>query len=323
MSPATPAHSKTAAPPRVEKHGLLLLDKPSGCTSHDMVRLARRALRQRKIGHCGTLDPAATGLLLLTLGRGTRLTQFLIRAPKVYEGSIRLGAETDTYDAAGEITAEHPWQAVTPEQVRAVMSSFEGDYEQTPPPYCAKKIKGRKYYELARKGEQVPVERNRVHVYEFSPLQEAVISPNGQVEFKLACSSGTYARSLANHLGQEVGCGGHLASLRRLQIGNFQVADAITASGLEQLDTDSLENQRGFVPFDSIPLPFETLEADPHQERRIVHGQAIVVSDLEAEEGDWIKLVNGRGHFIAVGSVVERFGSRGAGAVQPKIVFGG
>ncbi|MFP5284284.1 MAG: tRNA pseudouridine(55) synthase TruB, partial [Thermoanaerobaculia bacterium] len=143
------------------KDGLLLVDKGPGVTSHDVVQRVRRLLRQKKIGHCGTLDPDATGLLLLTLGTATRLTRFLIRAPKVYEGTVRFGVVTDTYDASGRVTSEAPPEAVaalTLEVVETAMHRFEGTIEQQPPPYSAKKVQGVKYYELARRGEEVPAE---------------------------------------------------------------------------------------------------------------------------------------------------------------------
>ena len=152
------------------KDGLLLVDKEAGVTSHDVVQKVRRILKQKKIGHCGTLDPDATGLLLLTLGTATRLTRFLIRAPKVYEGVIRLGVATDTYDASGQVVAEAPAEAVsalTREQVAAAMKGFEGEIEQKPPPFSAKKINGVKYYELARRGEEVPDEAKEVQTPEL------------------------------------------------------------------------------------------------------------------------------------------------------------
>src|SRR5689334_18904181 len=149
------------------KDGLLLVDKEGGFTSHDVVQKVRRILKQKKIGHCGTLDPDATGLLLLTLGTATRLTRFLIRAPKVYEGVMQLGSATDTYDASGQVVSQAPADdvaALTLEAVAEGMKRFEGTIEQKPPPYSAKKIQGVKYYELARKGEEVPDEAKEVTV---------------------------------------------------------------------------------------------------------------------------------------------------------------
>ena len=160
------------------EHGLLLIDKPAGCTSHDVVQRARRAVGQKKIGHCGTLDPAATGLLVLTLGKATRLTRFLIRAPKVYEGEVQLGVATDTYDAAGERTDGAPIDGIELEAVREAMTPFVGEYEHLTPPYSARKVQGVKSYELARRGEHVPEQRKRVNVYEYASTSE--LSPEGR-----------------------------------------------------------------------------------------------------------------------------------------------
>jgi tRNA pseudouridine55 synthase len=303
------------------KDGLLLLDKEPGFTSHDAVQKTRRVLRQKKIGHCGTLDPDATGLLLLTLGTATRLTRFLIRAPKVYEGVIRFGAATDTYDSSGRVTAEAPAEAVAALDAAAVaeaMGGFQGEIQQQPPPYSAKKIQGVKYYELARRGEEVPSEPKEVTVYEFVPLGEI---EDGRLRFRLACSSGTYARGLAHDLGAALGVGGHLAELRRTRIGGFRVDDALPFSRLEEKVQADEALGAAWIPFDQIPLPFGEVTADPQQENRISHGQTVLVRELAGEEGDWVKLVNRRREFIAVGTVIERIGSAGVGIVQPKVVF--
>lgn len=303
------------------KDGLLLLDKEPGFTSHDAVQKARRILRQKKTGHCGTLDPDATGLLLLTLGTATRLTRFLIRAPKVYEGVIRFGAATDTYDASGKVVSEAPSGAVaalTPEAVAEAMRGFQGEIRQQPPPYSAKKVQGVKYYELARRGEEVPSEPKEVTVYEFAPLGEI---EDGRLRFRLSCSSGTYARGLAHDLGAALGVGGHLAELRRTRIGGFRVEDALPLSHLEEKVQAGEPLGSAWIPFDQIPLPFGEVTADPQQEHRISHGQTVLVRELAGEEGDWVKLVNRRREFIAVGTVIERIGSAGVGIVQPKVVF--
>jgi tRNA pseudouridine55 synthase len=307
------------------RDGLLLVDKEPGLTSHDVVQKVRRLLKQKKIGHCGTLDPDATGLLLLTLGSATRLTRFLIRAPKVYEGVIQLGSATDTYDASGQVVSQAPPEAVaalTPEAVAEGMKRFEGIIEQKPPAYSAKKVQGVKYYELARKGEEVPDESKEITVYEFSPIGELGQGiGDGRIRFRLGCSSGTYARGLAHDLGAALGVGGHLAELRRTRIGGFQVQDAATFRGLEELAQSSEPAGATWIPFDQIPLPFGEVMADPQQETRISHGQTVLVRELAGEEGDWVKLMNRRREFIAVGTVVERIGSAGVGIVQPKVVF--
>jgi tRNA pseudouridine55 synthase len=300
------------------KDGLLLIDKEPGCTSHDVVQRVRRILRTKKVGHCGTLDPEATGLLLLTLGTATRLTRFLIRAPKVYEGTVRFGIATDTYDAAGQVTAEKPVEGLTSERVAEAMRRFEGTFEQQPPPYSAKKVGGVKFYELARRGEEVPQDTKEVTVYELTPIGGL---DGDRQRFRLGCTSGTYARTIAHDLGAALGCGGHLSALRRLKVGPFLVESALTLGALEERTEAGGEVGEAWIPFDRIPLPFGEVTADPQQEQRISHGQTVLVRELAGEEGDWVKLINRRHEFIAVGTVVERIGNAGVGIVQPKVVF--
>jgi len=299
-------------------HGLLLVDKDPGCTSHDAVKRARRILGEKKIGHCGTLDPAATGLLVLTVGKATRLTRFLISAPKVYEGTIRFGVETDTYDAAGQVVAQRPIGDLDDARVREALAGFVGTQEQVAPAYSAKKVKGRKYYELARQGEEVPTSSKEITIYELEGLGELA---DGTLPFRLACTSGTYVRTVAHDLGRQLGCGAHLASLRRLRVGPFRVEDAATLDRVEELRGEGAGPGACWVPFDAIPLPFPTVEADANQEHRILHGQTILVRGLTAEEGDWIRVSDRRGRLLAVGSVSERIGAAGVGIVQPRIVF--
>ena len=299
------------------KHGLLLLDKPVGCTSHDVVHVVRRLTAQKKVGHCGTLDPDATGLLVLTLGWGTRLTRFLIRAPKVYEGRIRFGTATDTYDASGKITREGPTEGLTRELIEKAMTFFAGAYRQQPPPYCAKKVGGVKYYELARRGKEVPQETKEVQIFRFESTSELC---QDSVGFILSCSSGTYARSLAHELGARLETAAHLAELRRLQVGTLRVENAVEVGEFSSFSGE-LETLGAWIPFDEIPLPFGEIEADGQQERRITHGQTMLVDRLEMEEGDWVRVVNGRRRMVAVGTVIERVGSHGVSVVQPRIVF--
>ncbi len=302
------------------KNGLLLVDKQPDCTSHDVVVQARRLLRTKKIGHCGTLDPGATGLLILTVGRATRLTRFLIKAPKIYEGSAQFGTVTDTYDLDGQVSEENPVDGLDEDTIRLAMSTFHGEYMQTPPPYCAKKVGGVKYYELARRGEATPDDKKPVTVFDYHATE--AFEPGKAMPFLLSCSSGTYARSLVHELGQKLGCGGVLASLRRTQIGSlFQLSQALTLDALRE----RLEGDQGpgdaWIPFDAIPLPFDEVVADAQQAKRIEHGQTVLVRGLESGEGDWVKLIDQRQRFIAVGSVIERIGSGDVGIVQPKVVF--
>ena len=298
--------------------GLFLIDKEPDCTSHDVVQQVRRILGQRKIGHCGTLDPGATGLLVLTLGRATRLTRFLIRAPKIYEGEIRFGVTTDTYDRHGEVTAEASTDDLETEIVTNAMEELVGTFDQAAPPFSAKKFKGEKFYEMARRGEEVPESKKEITVYEFAatgPLQEGVLP------FRLECSSGTYVRSLAHDLGQSLGCGAHLAELRRTKVGPFHVDQAVTLAHLSLQAESNEAPAEGWVPIDQVPLPFPELATDSQQSKRLIHGQSALFRDLDGEEGDWVKLVDRRGQLIAVGTVAEKIGSGKVGLVQPKIVF--
>lgn len=303
------------------KDGLLLIDKQPGFTSHDVVQKVRRLLKQKRIGHCGTLDPDASGLLLLTLGSATRLTRFLIQAPKVYEGEIRFGIATDTYDGSGRVVSEAPPERLaelTHEAVVTAMQRFVGVVAQQPPAYSAKKIQGVKYYELARRGEEVPADTKEVTIYELAARSDLA---DGRLRFRLACSSGTYARAVAHDLGAGLGVGAHLASLRRLKVGTFSLDDAVTLGRLEEATAAGSPPPSAWIPLDRIPLPFGEVTADPQQEIRIAHGQTVLVRELDGTEGDWVKLMNRRRELIAVGTVIEKIGAAGVGIVQPKVVF--
>lgn len=223
--------------------GALLIDKPSGPTSHDVVDAIRRQFGIKKVGHCGTLDPAATGLLIIVLGRGTKLSERLMADDKVYEGTVRFGETTDSYDADGELTGSLPVPPMTVEQLNEAADSFVGDLMQTPPMVSAVKKAGVPLYKLARKGVEVPREPRLIHIYtfRFSAYQE----PLGT--FRIACTKGTYVRSLAHDLGQKLGCGGHLATLRRITSGKFDVAAAATLDDILKLSPRELEGR--VIPF--------------------------------------------------------------------------
>ncbi len=200
--------------------GALLIDKPAGPTSHDVVDAIRREFRLKKVGHCGTLDPNATGLLIIVLGRGTKLSEKLMSSDKVYEGTIKLGETTDSYDADGELVSSLPVPPTTLAELNELATTFVGDLMQMPPMVSAVKKNGVPLYKLARKGIEVVREARLIHVYNyrFSDYQEPV------GHFRVACTKGTYVRSLAHELGQKLGCGAHLATLRRISSGKFDVA---------------------------------------------------------------------------------------------------
>lgn len=208
--------------------GAILVDKPAGPTSHDVVDAIRRQFKIKKVGHCGTLDPGATGLLIIVLGRGTKLSEKLMSDDKVYEGAIKFGETTNSFDADGELVASLPVPPLTVEQLNETATQFIGDQMQTPPMVSAVKKDGVPLYKLARKGVEVPREPRLIHIYSFrfDQYQE----PMGR--FRMACTKGTYVRAVAHELGEKIGCGAHLASLRRCASGKFDVAQAV---GLQEL----------------------------------------------------------------------------------------
>lgn len=223
--------------------GALLIDKPAGPTSHDIVAMIRREFRIEKVGHCGTLDPNATGLLVLVLGRGTKLSEKLMSDDKLYEGDMQFGVATNSYDADGEVTATLPVPLLTLDELNTMAAEFVGDQMQTPPMVSAVKKDGVPLYKLARKGVEVPREPRLVHIYRFrfSDYTE----PLGH--FQLACTKGTYVRSVAHELGQKIGCGAHLATLRRVSSGKFNVADALPLDDVLKLTQAELEKR--VLPF--------------------------------------------------------------------------
>ncbi|MDZ4404035.1 tRNA pseudouridine(55) synthase TruB [Prosthecobacter sp.] len=200
--------------------GVLLVDKGQDMTSHDVVAVARRCLNMKKIGHCGTLDPMATGMLILVLGNGTRLSDLLMSEDKEYVGTITLGKTTNSQDAEGEAVEEKPVPAdLTLEQVKAVFDTLKGDFYQMPPMVSAIKIGGVPLYKLARKGQEVVREPRFVHVYDY----EITRFESPQIDFRIVCSKGFYVRTYAHDIGQKLGCGAHLSALRRTRSGHFKL----------------------------------------------------------------------------------------------------
>src|SRR5437764_15291586 len=223
--------------------GAILIDKPSGPTSHDVVDAIRRHFQIKKVGHCGTLDPNATGLLIIVLGRGTKLSEKLMSDDKVYEGTIKFGETTNSYDADGELLTSLPVPPITLDQLNEAAEVFVGDQMQTPPMVSAVKIKGVPLYKLARKGMEVEREARLIHIYNFrfTGYTEPI------AHFRLACTKGTYVRSIAHDLGQKLGCGAHLATLRRVDSGKYDVANATSLDQVLTLTSRELEQR--VLPF--------------------------------------------------------------------------
>ena len=222
-----------------EPVGILLVDKPQGLTSHDVVARMRRVFQIKKIGHAGTLDPMATGLLLILVGRATKASQYLMSMDKEYVGTVKLGEVTDSQDADGEIIATTPVPDLVEKDVAEVIRSFLGDQYQMPPMYSAKKVNGQKLYKLARKGKEVEREPRVIHVsrYEITHFDLPEIS------FLVACSKGAYIRTLAHDLGERLGCGGHLCALRRTAVGPFSIENANTLEEIEKMTASTLRNK--------------------------------------------------------------------------------
>lgn len=225
-------------------NGVLIIDKPASLTSHDVVNRVRRILRQRSVGHLGTLDPMATGVLPLVTGNFTRLAQFYISSEKTYEGTVRFGFCTDTYDAEGEPTSEPTNVTLQPDRVESAVAKFRGLIEQTPPPFSAKKIKGVPAYKLARKQKEVLLKPVQVEVKELQVLGVDV----DRMRFRARVSSGTYMRSIAHDLGKALGCGAYLETLRRTSVAEFSIEDAHTleelAAAAGRTDNAALETTR-------------------------------------------------------------------------------
>ncbi len=212
-----------------EIDGVLLVDKSQSMTSHDVVAITRRALNTKKVGHCGTLDPLATGLLIITIGRGTKIQDLLMSEDKEYIGTLKLGEETDSQDSDGQIIKSSPVPEFTREQIDAAFAKFHGDFYQTPPMVSAIKKDGVPLYKLARQGKVVEREPRFVHVYAHEIL---AIRPT-EIDFRVVCSKGFYVRTYAHEIGTELGCGAHLKALRRTKSGRFNVEGAITVDELK------------------------------------------------------------------------------------------
>ena len=286
-------------------------------TSHDVVDAVRRLLGTRRVGHTGTLDPAATGLLVLCVGRAGRLQSFLTSSDKSYEGTMRFGVETDTYDREGTpVGTPHPDPRPEPGALRAACGRFVGEFEQAPPPFSAKKVGGKKFYELARRGEAVPHLPKRIRVTRFDALEVA----GDTVRFHVDCSSGTYIRSLAHDVGRELGLGAHLSSLRRTRVGPFALENARTLADLDAIAPEARTSAPSWIPLSGIPLPFPAVTLLPGEAQKVRRGHAVPVRvPAEANGAPWIRLVCA-GELVGLGHL-EPLGRGALALARPKIVL--
>lgn len=252
--------------------GVLNIDKPAALTSHDVVNQIRRIAGIRRVGHAGTLDPLATGVLLICLGRATRLVEYLTGQPKTYLATIRLGQTTNTYDAEGEITAERPVTA-TPQEIEAALAAFRGPISQLPPMFSAVKQGGRPLYKLARQGEEVERAPRHVTIYELDLDPVGFRKPTGSlldIQLRVVCSAGTYIRSLAHDLGQALSCGGHITQLRRTAVGSFTVETAVP---LDHLTPDNLPTH--LLPPDAAVQHLPRLDVTAEEALALQQGKQI------------------------------------------------
>jgi tRNA pseudouridine55 synthase len=311
--------------------GALIIDKPAGMTSHDVVALVRKTSGERRVGHTGTLDPFATGVLVVLVGRATRLAQFLSGAEKEYAAVIRLGYATDTGDITGARVerdkSEFHAKAQSPlslneETIEAALASLRGEIEQIPPMYSAKKIAGQKLYELARRGEEV--ERKAVPVtvgqFEAFPSDGSLWKSNedgtSDVAVRVVCSAGTYVRTLAESVGERLSVGAHLSELRRTRAGQFKIADAIALDRLNDVAQSGAVEQVLISPDAAlVHLPFLNLDADGAHSVR--HGIDVPIDDAQASDwsqGQPIRLRDLNGELIAVGIYQKDI-------IHPKVVI--
>jgi tRNA pseudouridine55 synthase len=290
--------------------GILLIDKPEGITSFEVVRRLRRRLSLRKIGHLGTLDPFATGLLPLCLQEATKLVPYLLPEPKTYRAVVRLGVATDTQDLTGQVLARSEiWP--TAEEVRRAAAGFEGELEQTPPMYSALHYQGQRLYQLARRGEVVALPPRRVLVHRL--CVEEIALP--QVTLTVTCSQGTYVRTLAHDLGAVLGCGGHLAALRRVQVGTFRVEEALTLAALNELSLAELASR--IIPLSRCLAGMKRVTVAPEEARLMRQGRPLPWAAADLSPGEQVQVLAGQ----ELAAVARVQGKPGQVLLSPARVF--
>jgi tRNA pseudouridine55 synthase len=305
-------------------HGAIVIDKPAGLTSHDVVARARKIIGERRIGHTGTLDPFAMGVLVLLIGSATRLGQFLSGAEKEYQAVFRLGFATDTGDSTGTRIEPHARtedpQKFTKEEIEAALAALRGQIWQTPPMYSAKKIGGRKLYEFAREGVEVERAPVAVNIIEFEALTsgDLTVEMNGVVDLpvRVVCSAGTYIRTLAEDFGKQLGIGAHVGELRRTRAGSFTADHAIMLERLSELAQEGALAQVLFSPDETIShLAF--VQMSDSDAMRIRHGIDLKVAETDSlSDGQVLRMRDKNGNLIAVGKY-----SKSESIVHPQVVF--
>jgi len=277
--------------------GVLVVDKPIGLTSHDVVQIIRRGTGIRRAGHTGTLDPRASGVLVVLIGPAVRLSEYVSASDKRYQATIRLGSSTDTYDSEGTITGSHSVDGISEERFDEVLQQFVGEIEQVPPPYSAVKVHGKKAYDFAREGEEVDLQPRKINVYSLDVLEWA--PPEAVVD--VYCSSGTYVRSLANDLGNQLGCGAHLIGLRRTKSGKFTLRDAVPLRRLQEAFVAGTW-YKNLIPAAEALADWPMIELDGDQVELIRHGHRV---PAEPDASGWARGVSEQGDLVALLQVDE------------------
>jgi tRNA pseudouridine55 synthase len=278
-------------------NGILIIDKPEGRTSHDVVQAIRKRFKTSKVGHLGTLDPMATGVLPICIGKATRMARFLPGSPKEYEGEIRFGFSTNTYDREGTPTSEEKPFDADPVKVGEAMENLRGVFDQVPPPFSAKKVGGVPSHKLARRDQAIELQAVRVAVERFEVL--ALEPP--RMRFRVVCSPGTYVRSLAHDLGQRLGCGAHLTALRRTRSGEFDISQAVPLDKVSEANV---------IPMERMLECWPRIEVSESDESKVMRGNQIP----GAADGQFARIFNKKGQFLALASVEN-------GWVRPRLVL--
>jgi tRNA pseudouridine55 synthase len=271
--------------------GVLVVDKPIGLTSHDVVQIVRKGTNIRRAGHTGTLDPRASGVLVILIGPAVRLSEYVSASDKRYQAVVRLGVSTDTYDADGRVEQTSPVN-VTEEQFENALKNFIGEIEQVPPPYSAVKVKGRKAYEMAREGEEVDLLPRKIQVYNLELLEWA--QPEAVID--VYCSSGTYVRSLAHDLGEMLGCGAHLVGLRRTKSGRFTLRDAVPLRKLKEHFDNGTWYQL-LIPAAEALSDWKAIELSQEQVEAVRHGHRI---PAEQSTSKMVRGISQQGELVAL-----------------------
>jgi tRNA pseudouridine55 synthase len=294
--------------------GVLVVDKPVGMTSHDVVQAIRNGTGLRRAGHTGTLDPRASGVLVILIGPAVRLSEYVSASDKRYQAIIRLGGTTDTFDAEGRVTeSKVDPMSITESQFEEALKSFVGEIEQTPPPYSAVKVRGRKAYEMARKGEEVELEPRKITVHHLEVLEWTP----PEVVIDVHCSSGTYVRSLANDLGEKLGCGAYLVGLRRTKSGRFTLRDSVPLRKLQEAFTAGNWYQY-LIPAAEALGDWPAVELNPDEVEGVRHGHRVKAKEADTVH-EKVRGVSTQGELVAL--MVLANGEDGSPEWQPKKVF--